>query len=164
MKIKWFDGTYINFKDYNGESLAERIASDMYPMAREEIFQYPEFIQNAYFIIDFDVELTMEGIYGVLENSIVTYIPNIINAFQKIGDDKDADILKQIVELVSVESMREEKNQDLEEYQITSFTECHELDDAVYEQIEELESEFYLKTDFDMWSLLFQYLDEEIKK
>ena len=68
------------------------------------------------------------------------------------------------MELVSVESMREEKNQDLEEYQITSFTECHELDDAVYEQIEELESEFYLKTDFDMWSLLFQYLDEEIKK
>lgn len=163
-EIKWFDGSYINLKDYNGESLAEKIALEMYPMPREEIFQYPKFIQNAYFIIDFDTELTMEGILGVLDNSIGAYIPNIIEAFNTIGDNKDADILAQIGALVSVERLQAENNQqELEEFQITSFAECHELADEVYEQIEELESGFYLRSGFDMWSLLFGYLDEAIK-
>lgn len=134
-------------------------------MAREEIFQYPVFVQNAYFIIDFDIELTMDGIFLVLDNGIGAYIPNIIKAFKAIGDEKDADILTQITELISVESLHAETmQQELKEFQITSFAECHELDDEVYEQIEELESGLYLRTHFDMWSLLFAYLDDEITK
>lgn len=163
--MKWFDGKQINIKEYTGEELAGKIAEDMYQMDKEQVLEYPQFIQTAYFIIDFDTELVMEGIYGVLENSIGAYLPNIIQAFQAIGDKKDADILSEIISLVSPEQLREEiTKSDFMEYQITSFNECHDIDEETGEQIESLSNELYLHTDFDMWGMLFEYLTRSINK
>lgn len=49
-------------------------------------------------------------------------------------------------------------------YEITSFNTDHELKEEVVEKIEELYKKIYLSTDFDIWELLFKYLDEQITK
>ena len=161
--MKWFGGNEIELKSYSGEQLAEKIAEDMYFIDREEIFDYPEFIQNAFFLIDFDAELTIEGIFTVLENSIGQFMSEIIKAFRAIGDETDAEVLDKISKIVSVQELREElSDMDLEEYQITSFDECHDLDEESIEKIEALSKQLYLHSNLDIWELLFAYLDREI--
>ena len=53
------------------------------------------------FLIAFDTELTMEGIFTFIENSIGHYAPNIIQAFRAIGDNADADTLEEICRLAA---------------------------------------------------------------
>ena len=44
------------------------------------------------------------------------------------------------------------------------FSDEHELKEEVAERIEELDKQLYLHSGFDMWTLLFRYLDEQIEK
>lgn len=165
--MRLFDEILNNIRNYTGEELAEKIAENMYKekFVREEILKYPMFIQTLVFIIDFDTELNMEGIYGVLENSIGLFLPHIIGAFRLIGDQSDADILTEIWNLAGPLKPKEgQRTEDFEEYQITSFVQNYDLDEETEERIEALANQLYLETGFDMWSLLFSYLDEEIKK
>lgn len=140
--MKWFDDTEIDIKQYNGESLAEKIVEDMFELNREQLLEYPQFIQTAYFIIDFDTELAMEGIYGILENSIRNFLPNIIKAFRSIGDEIDAELLSEILSLGAEE----------------------QLEEAGQRQISRLSNNLYLYTDRDVWKKLFAYLDTEIQR
>lgn len=166
--MKLFDEILNNIRNYDtGEELAEKIAETMYKeeFVKEEILKYPMFIQTLVFIVDFDTELNMEGIYGVLENSIGLFLPNIIEAFRLIGDQNDADILTEIWTLACpLKAKEEQQTEDFEEFQITSFVQSYDLDEETEERIEALADQLYLETGFDMWSLLFSYLEEEIKK
>ena len=88
--MQWIDGNEIDFKQYTGEKLCEKLSLEMWNCCKVE--QWPswvDFIQVAYFIIAFDTEVTMEGIFTFLENSIGHYAPQIIKAFREIGDDND---------------------------------------------------------------------------
>jgi len=49
-----------------------------------------------------------------------------------------------------------------QEYEINCFNENHELKKEIIERITELERNLYLNTDFDMWSLLFDFVDKKI--
>lgn len=51
---------------------------------------------------------------------------------------------------------------DYQEYSITSFVSDHELKEEIVKIIEGLHNNFYLNTNFDMWKLLFKYLDDQI--
>ena len=90
-------------------------------------------------IIEFDTELSINGIFGFLENSIGHYSPNIIEAFRTIGDDNDADTLEEICHLAPPNSIRAEFISNIsQEYEITSFHDNHEMAEKVDEHIAQL--------------------------
>ena len=49
----------------------------------DKVDNYPNFIQDAIYIMEFDTELAMNGIGGVLENWINCIIPKIIKSISK---------------------------------------------------------------------------------
>lgn len=129
----------------------------------EQWSSWADFIQVAYFIIAFDTELNMEGIFTFLENSIGHYAPQIIQAFRAISDDNDADILEEICALCPPDIMRGEFLENgHQEYEIDCFDDDHELKEEIIERIEELERSLYLNTNFDIWKLLFGFVDKKI--
>ncbi len=136
--MKWIDGTDIEIKGLSGEEICEKLADELWQYDRSQWLECDEFIQVAAFLIDFDTELQMEGIFNFLENSIGNYATNIINAFKIIGDEKDAEILSEICYL----------------------NDNCELSEEIESKIEMLENQLYLNREFDIWQLLFKYLDD----
>ena len=140
--MKWLDGSDIDIKNMTGESLCEKLSDEMYDHDYEEWLSWDEPVRTATFIIEFDTEFNMDGIFLILENSFGQYMPEVINAFRAIGDDNDADVLSEICRIAPP---------------------GHELSEEVAERIEELREKLYLYTDFDPWPLLFGYLDDKLK-
>lgn len=160
--MKLFDEE-IDLKSLSGEELAEEIATNMYSdFDRKKIFEYPEFIRTAYFIIDFDSELSINGIGAILENSIGEYVHEIIKAFECIGDTEEALLLTEIVKLVAHENISNDVK-TLKEFDINSFLIDNDIDEETEDKITKLVDGFYIYTGFDMWGLLFSYLDKEIE-
>ena len=158
-----FDRNDADIKRFSGVELCEKLSRGMWESERSEWLDCADFIQTALFLIDFDTELNMEGIFSFLENSIGHYAPNIIKAFRDIGDDKDADILSEIFRLAPPDLIRGEfLSGDYSEYDILVFDDIHELSEETSEKIEILESRLYLNSGFDMWQLLYDYLDRRI--
>lgn len=161
--MKWIDGSYIDIKKFSGAELCEEISRNLWDNERSEWLEYDDFIQTAVFLIDFDTELIMEEIFAFLENSIGHYAPEIIKAFRNIGDYKDAEILSEICCLAPPDMMRGEfLSGDYSEYDISVFSDDHELSEEVSDKIEKLESQLYLNSGYDMWQMLYNYLDREI--
>lgn len=163
--MRWIDGNEINIKQFTGEELCEKLATELWGNPYDQWLKCADFIQNASFLIAFDTELTLEGIFTFLENSIGHYAPNIIQAFRAIGDNTDADVLEEICRLAPPDVMRAEfLSGDYQEYDITTFDDNHELNKEVETKITELNKQLYLYNGIDIWSLLYTYLDEQIKK
>ena len=72
--MRWVDGSEIKIEDFTGEALCEKLASDMHGVC-EQYLDCADFIQTAAFLIEFDTELAMQGIFSFLENSIGHYAP-----------------------------------------------------------------------------------------
>ena len=163
--MRWIDGTDINIKQFTGEELGKKLALELWGNPYEQWLKCADFIQVASFLIAFDTELTMEGIFTFLENSIGHYAPYIIQAFRAIGDSNDADILEEICRLAPPDSIRSDfLSGSHPEYEINTFNENHELKEEVTEKIIALNKQLYLYSGFNIWELLVKYLDEQIKK
>lgn len=162
--MQWIDGSDIDIHQYTGETLCEKLSLERWGCCKmEQWSSWADFIQVAYFIIAFDTELNMEGIFTFLENSIGHYAPQIIQAFRAISDDNDADILEEICALCPPDIMRGEFLENgHQEYEINCFDDDHELKEEIIERIEELERSLYLNTNFDIWKLLFGFVDKKI--
>ena len=162
--MRWIDGKEINIRQFTGETLCEKLETDLWSNYYDQWLKCADFIQTASFLIAFDTELTMEGIFAFLENSIGHYAPNIIQAFRIIGDKNDADILEKICQIAPPDIMRGEfLSETQQEYDITTFNDDHELNEEAEARIEELNKQLYLHSGIDIWSLLFTYLDEQIE-
>lgn len=156
---------HTDIKRFSGVQLCNKLSIEMWDSDRSEWTEFADFIQTALFLIDFDTEMNMEGIFSFLENSVGHYAPNIIKAFRDIGDCKDADILSEICRLAPPDIIRGEfLNGDYNEYDISVFDDVHELSEEISEKIEILESQLYLNSGFDMWQLLYDYLDKRISE
>ena len=163
--MRWIDGTDLDIKQFTGETLCEKLAMELWGNSYDQWLECDNFIQTASFLIAFDTELTMEGIFTFLENSIGHYAPHIIQAFRTIGANSDADALEEICRLAPPELMRSEfLNGDHQEYEITTFQDDHEMTEEVEERIIELNEQLYLNSGFDIWKPLFRYLDEQMEK
>ena len=127
--MQWIDGSDIDIHQYTGETICEKLSLEMWGCCKmEQWSSWADFIQVAYFIIAFDTELNMEGIFTFLENSIGHYAPQIIQAFRAISDDNDADILEEICALCPPDIMRGEFLENgHQEYEINCFDDDHEL-------------------------------------
>ena len=98
----------------------------------------PVIAQHAAFITAFDTELSMEGIFTFLENTIGHYAPEIIRAFRAVGHEEDAEVLEEICRLAPPDAMRGEwTEKEYQQYDITSFDEDHALRDEAAERIEQ---------------------------
>ena len=110
----------------------------------------------ALFIIDFDTVLNMEGFptpyFGYFSKE---YYSKIVRAFQTIGDVNDAEILLKAGHIDSFYSKILDDKKGTDEWS------------AIYDEfngkLEQLEQGLYINTDFDIWSLLSNYLDNNIK-
>ncbi len=163
--MRWIDGSEIDIRQFTGEALCEKLAAELWGNAYEQWLECADFIQAASFLIAFDTELTMEGIFTFLENSIGHYAPDIVQAFRAIGDSNDADVLEEICRIAPPDVMRGEfLSGNYQEYDITSFNDDHELTEEAEARIIELKERLYLYSGFDIWPLLFKYLDEQIEK
>ena len=49
-----------------------------------------------------------------------------------------------------------------QEYEITCFNANHELKEEIADRIVELSRKLYLNTDFDIWKLLFSFVENKI--
>ncbi|MDR0374437.1 MAG: DMP19 family protein [Treponema sp.] len=103
------------------------------PVERDGLSAYPQFVQDAVFIIDLDTELNMEGISGLLENSTGRHIPKMITALRNIAAEDEAALLEEIYVLY-----RENPDD---------------------ERISDLADGLYPYTDFDIWPLLEDYIE-----
>lgn len=163
--MKWIDGSNIDIKNFSGVEICEKLSQELWDYERSQWLECTDFIQTAAFLIDFDTELNMEGIFTFLENSIGHYAPEIIQAFKAIGDFRDAEILTEICHLAPPDVMRDEfLNSAYKEYDISVFGDDHKLNPEVVDKIDLLESQLYLNSGFDMWHMLYDYLDRQIEK
>ncbi|MGG7175303.1 DMP19 family protein [Clostridium neonatale] len=104
------------------------------PEVREIMNQYPQYIQNVIYIIDYDTELQMEGLEGILEGSLSEVYNEIYCALMSCGAIKEAHILK----------LAKQLNLD---------------NDDDYEQLEKLEEQTALNNDYDsFWDLVKDYI------
>ncbi|MBR1527681.1 MAG: DUF4375 domain-containing protein [Oscillospiraceae bacterium] len=160
--MKWIDGSQIDRNTLTGETVCEKLTQELWEYDRSQWLNWPDCFQTAAFLIDFDTELQMEGIFTFLENSIGHYAPEIIKAFRTIGDEKDAEILSEICRLAPPDVVRGESSDNHQEYEISSFQEDHALCEETVNKIEALENQLYLNTDSDIWQMLFAYLDSQL--
>jgi hypothetical protein len=101
----------------------------------------------AMLLIDFDSELLMNGMLGLLENPTGAYLDQTIDAFSMLGENETAEILRGIRAVMEKYHITHKKlrepHQHAVEYQIVTFTELHghDLDDfadEVYVKAKEL--------------------------
>ena len=60
--MRWVNGSEIKIEDFTGEELCEKLASDMHGGC-EQYLDCADFIRTAAFLIEFDTELAMQGIF-----------------------------------------------------------------------------------------------------
>jgi len=155
----------------SGEDIVERIASHMYEdeflSLRENLELIPEVLKDIILIIDFDTELTMNGIVGFLENSSGFYLT--LDAFKRIQLFQDLEVLNRIKSIllengVMLETLREHVN-NLTEYQVASFLEIHGKElSSVFQSIENEADQLYLYRNDDIFKQLFFYVEANKEK
>lgn len=155
--MKWIDGNEIELMHFSGEEICEKLALEMYDYQNEQWEECEECLQTAMYIIDFDTVTNMEGFptpyYGYFSNE---YYLKIIKAFRAIGDNNDADILTEAFYIDSNYQKIFENIEDKKEFD--------KIYDEFSDKIDALEKKLYMNTDFDVWSLLYKYLMEQINR
>ena len=56
--MRWIDGKEINIRQFTGETLCEKLATDLWGNDYDQWLKCADFIQTASFLIEFDTELT----------------------------------------------------------------------------------------------------------
>lgn len=131
------------------DDLAGRIYSPPFFAVRERLLEFPIVLSTVVLVIDFDTELSMQGILGFLENSTGRFVPETIAAFERIGASRTARTLASIHDILleagaSPEALRRD-NQALELYQVTTFKQSHPtVEERTIRKIEKRARELYL--------------------
>ncbi|SHL29070.1 DMP19 family protein [Flavobacterium chilense] len=135
--MNFIEKTLNNLCDMTADDVVQSMAK-IYnePIDRNKLLEYPQFIRDIIFLIDFDTEMNMQG--DVLQNSIKEHVPNIITALGNIEANNESKILQEIYK-------RFQQNPD-------------------DEMIDKLYAKMYLYTDFDIWLLLDIYVEKQMKE
>ncbi|WP_025675526.1 DMP19 family protein [Paenibacillus polymyxa] len=149
--------------NFSAADLVEHIGSVIYGeeagSIRDMIYEVPESVRTIILLIDFDTELTMNGILGFLENSTGKYLNETISALKLIKAEKDLSILEEIKELI--EGINFNGQIKIEPYQVTTFEERHDLNERILERIKELADGLYVYSiDRDIFDYLTGYLSD----
>jgi hypothetical protein len=154
----------------SGRELIDKLAIDCYKPSYRSVRDQSAWpsVKNplhiAILVIDFDTEVSMNGMLGFLGNSSGAYLEQTTEAFDLIGAKRTADVLRCISKAMIKHGITHQKLRApaelLSEYQITSFAELHgpeleafasevcEIDDALYLYDKEQEMPFPLLDEF----------------
>lgn len=118
-------------------------------------------------MLDFDTEVNMQGMLAFLENSIGLYLPETIEAFDRIGAQATAGILRKIMGILEthgVSTWRVRGDFDgTMPYQIASFNELHGDLGSLPEEVEGEAERLYVCAEpgcgEDVWALLDAFVD-----
>ncbi|MGC5770860.1 DMP19 family protein [Paenibacillus pabuli] len=153
----------------SGEEVVGSIAMDLYraefATIRECEPELPQVLRDTILIVDLDTELSMSGITGFLENASGQFLGETTEAMQRIGNDADAEILKNIQHMLSEsgvtpEQLRENVNA-LSEQDVTTTLNTH--GQQIHEVLQRVETEaghLSMQSDNEeVFELLYQYVD-----
>lgn len=164
-----------DIKTKSPEEIIEIIATNLYStdnlnIRNPDTFNnLPDVIRDIILLIDFDTEVTMQGILGFLENSTGLYFKDTINTFEKIQAIEDHKILKKIESVlkkyyISTSVLRKNvNNQGL--YNICDFLILHGPDyENMAEEISSLAVRLYIyHEERNVFDLLTEYVSKEKK-
>jgi len=146
MDIK-FDKTTIA-KILDAKDLIEFIAVNRYrslqSLESEEFRQFPEWVKDIIFILDFETEYEMQGLLTFLVNSTGHYLPEIMQSFKRSNNNNIADLLKKLQDTLSSVGLspdilrNSEDNLSLEDYP-EIIEKIKDIDDKLRGFIEEKE-------------------------
>lgn len=84
----------------DAEELIEFISINRYDsfetLESEEFRQLPQWVKDTVFILDFETEYEMQGLYTYLENSTGHYLPEVIESFKRSDNTAISDILAEL--------------------------------------------------------------------
>lgn len=104
---------------------------------RKILDRYPQFVKDVILIIDYDTELQMGGLDGVICGNLEEQLPEILQALDKCGASYEANVLRQAKAMTS------------EEYE--------ENYDALYDKLA-------INNDYDgFWNLVRNYIDASLQ-
>lgn len=94
--MNFIDAALVNQNNLSDDDFLQAMA-DIYkePEVWDILDTYPQYIQDVIYIIDYDTELQMEGLKGVLEGSMSESYPKIYNALINVGALDEAHILQE---------------------------------------------------------------------
>ncbi|WP_220029929.1 DUF4375 domain-containing protein [Paenibacillus sp. S25] len=149
--------------NFSATDLVEHMGSVIYgeeaSSIRDMIYEVPESLRTIILLIDFDTELSMNGVFGFMENSTGKYLNETIAALKLIKAEKDSSIMEEIKELI--EGVNFNGQIKLEPYQVTTFEERHDINERLLERIEELADGLYIYSiDRDIFDYLIGYLSD----
>lgn len=151
----------------SAEDIVVEICDSMYGAWRAQLWEsfelLPEILQDVLLIIELDTELSMNGILGFLENRSGRYLQETVEALQRIGAERDHELLEGIrAQWLGVEW---EQGQDLnlrgqevhsQMHSITSFQDRHGID---IEFITDIAQRLYVYTDRELFVHLYDYVE-----
>lgn len=104
---------------------------------REVLNQYPQFVKDVIFIIDYDTAIQMDGLGAVIYGDLDGELPKILQALENCGAGYEADVL------------RRAKAMTLEKFE---------------EEYADLYNELAINNDYDsFWSLVINYIDSSLQ-
>lgn len=148
------------------DNLARQIYKPHLLKLREDLSSIPEVLRIPILIIDFDIEVHINGILGFLENSTGLYFVDTIDALETISAHVTAGVLRAIQRImnehgVAVQRLRSDFA-NTTEFEITSFSELHgeelsEMADLIVRESRKLY--VYDRPAEQVFDLLSAYLD-----
>lgn len=132
--MNFIDAALANQNNLSNDDFLQAMA-DIYnePEVWDILETYPQYIQDVLYIIDYDTELQMEGLDGVL-NCMSENYPKIYKALNNVGALDEAHILQE-ARCLDIES------------------------DNYYEEIVRLENQTALNNDYEsFWDLVRNYI------
>lgn len=153
----------------SSEEIVGHIALNMYhsdfSSIRENIGALPEVLRDILLLIDFDTELSMNGIVGFLENTSGCYLNETIKALGNIQQTKDQAIMISIKEVleehgICTEKLRGNMNH-LTVNQVSYSSKTHGDDIRHVLMLVEKEAEqlYLYRDEEDLFDALFQYVE-----
>jgi len=122
-----------DFRSMSADEIVDNLALQIYEppflALREDLRSVPEALRIPILLIDFDTELSMNGILGFLENSTGRYLADTIAALEMIAAHDTAAVLLTIERIMADHGVTHERlradNAHMQEWQITTFAESH---------------------------------------
>jgi hypothetical protein len=111
------------------DDISVQIYSEPFASYWEDRRELPEVLRNVVLVIDFDTELNMEGLSGLLENRPGEFLPEMILALEVIGARETADALRSVQVVMAkhgiTHAVLRGNFDDLEEFEITTWRQTH---------------------------------------
>jgi len=149
------------------ETLSIRIYEPPLADARERILAVPSAFRVIVLVLDFDTEVSMDGMLGFLENSTGLYLAETIEAFDRIGARETMEVLRKIEAILERHGVSPAQlRADFEGttlYQITTFNDLHKGLGSLPKEVNREAERLYVYAEpgfgEDVWGLLDAFVE-----